>query len=657
MSTTLKPAKLQIKGILPGKTDAFPALRNPIKSTISAALDEDDGLYLHYGIMDYTLPYAMQDDYDTEKERMLTFDTFVLENDYIRAEVIPALGGRLWSIYDKEHKRDLVLPNTELKICNLGVRNAWFAGGVEFNIGRRGHDEQTCSPRFAATLTADDGTPVLRIYEMDRDRHTPFQLDFYLPENSRFLKIRGRITNPNAHVEPMYWWSNIAVAEEPGSRIVVPTDNAFSNFYVEGNHCLSKVTLPDGEGFDATNPKNFPAVKDHFYNIPEGVRPYECVFSADGTGLAYVSTKRLRGRKLFVWGSCQGGRHWQKKLLGASAYPAYIEIQGGIGRTQQECIPMPPYASWEWIEAYGSISVDKEKVFGDWNEAVKAVSAEVERLLPADALEDELKTTRSTIAMKPGQVQVYGSGYGALEEKRRGKKLAPQLDFGDLTPEQSDWLDLLHSEAMNDLPPTSFMVRDEWFELLKKAKENWKTCYHLALCYFCRKDTERALHFINRSIELQKNPWNLHAKGHLQAALCSPPAGMELLLEAASMMPDDAPMVKDSLKAMAEANRYDLMFALLEKLSNDMRKRPMVQVLEATALMRTGHPEEAGRLLAEASRDEIRDIREGEMSLSVLYREIVCEKARLAGEPIPEKIAVPFMLDLQMNTEPAEESE
>ena len=66
---------------------------------------------------------------------------------------------------------------------------------------------------------------------------------------------------------------------------------------------------------------------------------------------------------------------------------------------------------------------------------------------------------------------------------------------------------------------------------------------------------------------------------------------------------------------------------------------------------------EVRNLLAEASRDEIRDIREGEMSLSVLYREIVCEKARLAGEPIPEKIAVPFMLDLQMNTEPAEKSE
>lgn len=651
MKTTLRASKLQLKGIMPGKTDAFPALRNPIRSEIKASLREDDGLFLHYGIMDYTLPYAMQDDYDTETERMLSFDSYVLENDYIRAEIVPALGGRLWSIYDKEHKRDLILPNTELKICNLAVRNAWFAGGVEFNVGRRGHDEQTCSTRFAAALTADDGTPVLRIYEMDRDRHTPFQLDFYLPEDSRFLKIRGRITNPNEYVEPMYWWSNIAVNEEPGSRIVVPTDNAYSNFYMGGNHCLTRVDLPDGEGFDATNPLNYPAVKDHFYNIPENVPPYECVFSADGTGLAYVSTKRLRGRKLFVWGGCQGGRHWQKKLLGKEAYPAYIEIQGGIGRTQQECIPMPPYSAWEWIEAYGYISVDKEKVFGEWSEAVKAVSAEVERLVPAADLEAELQATRQSIALKKGKVLINGSGYGALEEIRRGKQLAPQLDFGTVSAEQGDWTDLLEKGGMNDLPPTSYMVRDEWFELLKKAGESWKVCYHIALCYFCRKDEERAFRYIDRSIALQKNAWNLHAKGHFLLTLSKDASGAEFLFEAAKLALNDGPMIKDSLKAMAEFKRYDMMFALLELLPEEIRSRPMVQVMESLALVRTGKPVEAEAVLLNAARDEVRDVREGETSLSQIYREIQCQKAILAGEPEPEKIAIPFILDLQMNTD------
>ena len=67
-------------------------------------------------------------------------------------------------------------------------------------------------------------------------------------------------------------------------------------------------------------------------------------------------------------------------------------------------------------------------------------------------------------------------------------------------------------------------------------------------------------------------------------------------------------------------------------------------------MFRTGKPAEAEAVLFDAARDEIRDIREGETSLSVLYCEIVREKARLAGEPVSEEIEVPFMLDLQMNT-------
>ena len=92
------------------------------------------------------------------------------------------------------------------------------------------------------------------------------------------------------------------------------------------------------------------------------------------------------------------------------------------------------------------------------------------------------------------------------------------------------------------------------------------------------------------------------------------------------------------------------MCALLEKVSESVRRRPMVQVLEALALARTGKPAEAEILLLEATKDDVRDVREGETSLSVIYREIIREKARLAGEAVPEEITIPYKLDLQMNT-------
>ena len=349
----LRFENLTLPGRKLGKCTWFPAVRELIKSEISADLDENDGLFIGDGMLPDSMPYTMLDKYDTPIEN-LTFQTSILENQYLKAVFLPELGGRLWSLYDKEHQRDLILSNTAFLPCNLGIRNAWFAGGVEFYCGRRGYDEQTCSPRFTAVVEGD--THVLRFYEFQRDRNVPFQYDCFLPDDSRFLYIRVRIWNKNREVVPMYWWSNIALPEVKDSRIVVPAFNTFVNWYSGGSHALAKLAMPDGEGFDASYPINIAYVKDYFYNIPEDARRYECIFYPDGYWLCYASTRRLRGRKLFVWGQSQGGRNWNRKLLG-KGLDSYIEIQGGLGRSQQECLPMPPRTSWEWIEAYGAIQM------------------------------------------------------------------------------------------------------------------------------------------------------------------------------------------------------------------------------------------------------------------------------------------------------------
>jgi hypothetical protein len=84
---------------------------------------------------------------------------------------------------------------------------------------------------------------------------------------------------------------------------------------------------------------------------------------AGGRGLIHASTERLIGRKVFNWGTSTGGRRWQEFL--ALPGHAYIEIQGGLRRTQSEYIPMPAGAKWSWIEAYGPIEADAQRVHVD----------------------------------------------------------------------------------------------------------------------------------------------------------------------------------------------------------------------------------------------------------------------------------------------------
>ena len=61
----LRFEKIALRGHRLGKDSWFPAIRELIKSEISADLDEDDGLFIGYGMFSDGLPYTLQDAYDT----------------------------------------------------------------------------------------------------------------------------------------------------------------------------------------------------------------------------------------------------------------------------------------------------------------------------------------------------------------------------------------------------------------------------------------------------------------------------------------------------------------------------------------------------------------------------------------------------------------
>lgn len=642
----LRFEKFSVKGHRIGKASWFPAIRDLIKSEISAELDEDDNLFIGYGMMSDSLPYTLQDAYDTPEEE-LTFQAAVLENKYLKAVFLPELGGRLWSLFDKVAKRDLILENSRLILCNLAIRNAWFAGGVEFNCGRRGHDEQTLSTRFAAVVETPD-YPVLRIYEYQRDRGTPFQYDCFLPDDSKFLYIRGRIWNPNSYVVPMYWWSNIAVEEIKGSRVVVPAQTVFANWYSGGSHALAKLTMPDGEGFDASYPEKFEYVKDHFYNIPDDHRRYECLFFPDGYGLCHISTKQLRGRKLFVWGQSQGGTHWNRKLLGPG-YERYLELQGGLGRSQQECLPMPPKTAWEWLEGYGALTMKQDAVFGTWDDAVANTTAAINAMMPEEELEAMLLETRKTIALQPGKTVIYGSGWGALEEMRLGRKLVPQLDFGTVSEEQAIWVELLKNNCISSEDIKSYLVSDEWFELLKNAHDNWQKHYFMALNYYRRQDLERAEKEIALCGDISKNRHLLHALANIRRLQQRSSEAVELMSQAAMLDLNDASFIKEVLKMQLNLEAYETMSEIIKRLSNEIAELPLIKMMKAYALAYTGSLEEAESILLNEI-SEIPDIREGENSTSQLYIYIQQQKARKQGREIsPAEVDVPVHLDLRMS--------
>ena len=138
-----------------------------------------------YGRLANPLPYPLQNGYRRElAEREIA--AIQLSNGRLQALVLPGFGGRLWSLRDLLDDRDLVFSNQRLQFANFALTDAWFAGGIEWNLGSTGHSATTCRPVFAGSVPTSRGS-ALRIWEWERTRDLMFSVDLLLPADRRLL--------------------------------------------------------------------------------------------------------------------------------------------------------------------------------------------------------------------------------------------------------------------------------------------------------------------------------------------------------------------------------------------------------------------------------------------------------------------------------------
>jgi len=602
-------------------------------------LDEEMARNLRYGHVSSVLPYLLQDDYSRELVPRET-TVAILENSYLRAMVLLEFGGRLWSLQDKVAGRELLYNNDRIQLGNLGLRNAWFPGGVEWNLGTTGHTALTCSPVHAASLGFPDGTPGLRIYEWERMRELVYQVDFRLGPRSRRLAVDIKVTNPNAHAVPVYWWSNVAVASSLGTRVVVPSHSAFEFTYARR---LRRVPVPRPGGADLTYPLAAPRTADHFFELDPGRLPWIAAVDAAGIGLLQVSSGRLLGRKLFTWGNSSGGRRWQEFLTGSTE--SYFEVQGGLTRTQLEHVPLGPGDSWSWTEVYGPVAVPAEAVHGEWADAVECLGpavaeAQAESVLSGDARADD----------RQGERVHTGSGWGALESLRREMareapspvidRLFPRSSLGD---DQESWIALLETGTLPSGTPRSYVVGRSWSGLVEAAADSAASMLHRGVVRWSAGHREAAVGAWEAACALEPDSWlalrNLAAASSLMG---EPARSAEQYLRALDLMPDLPQLRVEAIEALIAADRLAEAIALAQT-APPSSFAGRFRFLEARAAVLHGDNGRAESILAGGL--EIADLREGEVSLSDLWLAVHRAPPGAAGAQ-PD---VPFIYDFRLD--------
>ena len=424
--TTIRRDVLTLPAAELGPDNPLPPLR-PLDEL--HRIEDRDGLpremarQIGYEPLRSLLPVHVRDGYGRVREPR-AIDTLVIENDRLRATVLPGLGGRIASLLHKPTGRELLYRNPVFQPADFALNGAWFSGGIEWNIGATGHTTLACAPLHAARVTAPDGGEMLRLWEWERLRDLPFQVDLWLPEDSDFLYVGVRVRNPHERPVPTYWWSNIAVPEE--RRVLAPAEEAWQFGY---DRMLRRMPVPS---YEEVRQHPYPA--DYFYEVPEPRRRWIAALDDDGNGLVQTSTDVLRGRKLFIWGAGRGGRRWQEWLTEPGT-GGYCEIQAGLARTQLEHVRLEGEGEVAWLEAYGPLSSPP---------AADEVEARLEAVLPRADVEAAYARWKPCADTEPGEILATGSGWGALEVLRADWKLpGTPFDAATLGEEQEPWLRLL----------------------------------------------------------------------------------------------------------------------------------------------------------------------------------------------------------------------
>lgn len=616
---TLKAASL--RGVNP-----MPDMKNVsyihAKFATTENVTEEDKKWFGKGTIGTLLPYLSQDDYDRNL-RDTVYQAAILENDHMRATFLPELGGRLWSLYHKKLNRELLYVNDAVQPCNLALRNAWVAGGVEWNEGIKGHSPFTGETLFTAKSENQSGEPILTMYEFDRIRGTVFGINALLEEDRLYI----RITIENRQDKPTYtyWWSNIAVPEK-GVRVLTDAQQMFSCVYQDNHYTIDRIEAPYFEGKEMSYPENAPYAGDLFFITKDSSRKWITSLESDGIGLLQYSTPELIGRKMFFWGEGPGGRNWNRFLTNSDR--GYIEIQAGLLRTQMEHCIIPENTCWSWTECYTVAQMNNSVMTASWKDAT-AEMADYVMSLPDPGMVD-------IPLAQPKQLLINGSGWGALE----GREISRFYNFNhtSLGIEQAPWLHLKQQgflpEGDPQIPPISYYTDPAVLAALEASLENpkadhWTTYLHIGILRYTLTDIAGAKTAWEYSCERTDTPWarrNLamlyktelnqpqEAVDHIQkaVALCKTPCRGLLL---------DCAMIMTGCGASAG------WIAIYQGLPETLQRNGRLQLYTVIAYMNCGDTEKAKEILNESF--TMTDIKEGELSISSIWTQLYGEETKL----------------------------
>ena len=155
------------------------------------------------------------------------YDGYVLENRYISVKLLPELGGKIHSAYDKTADYDFIYHNKVIKPAMVGLAGPWVAGGIEFNWPQH-HRPTTFMPVDSAVGKVGENDAVY-MGEIDYFHKMKGMVAVSVDDEHSYFRADITVYNSTPTPHPFMWWANLAVQIHDSYKIVFPPDVEYVN--------------------------------------------------------------------------------------------------------------------------------------------------------------------------------------------------------------------------------------------------------------------------------------------------------------------------------------------------------------------------------------------------------------------------------------------
>ncbi|MBO9607445.1 MAG: DUF5107 domain-containing protein [Paenibacillaceae bacterium] len=361
---------------------------------------------IYQGSSGRVYPHPVIDKIEDEK-RPQHYRLAILENEYVRIELMPELGGRIYRALDKTNQYDFVYYNRVIKPALVGLAGPWISGGIEFNWPQH-HRPNTFGPVEYRLSDNVDGSATVWVSEIDRMYGTKMTAGFTLHPGKAYVEISVQLYNRTPEPQTFLWWANPAVAVNDHTQSVFPPD--VTAVFDHGKRDVSRFPIATGTyykmdysaGVDISRYSNIP--------VPTSYMAYKSDFNFVGgydhgvrAGLLHVANRHISpGKKQWTWGNGEFGQAWDRHLTDEDG--PYIELMTGVYTDNQP--------DFTWLQPYEEKSF--QQIFMPYKDIGIIKNASIDAAVNLEVEPSERRATVMAYA-----TSVFEGAVVALQGKKR----------------------------------------------------------------------------------------------------------------------------------------------------------------------------------------------------------------------------------------------